>query len=265
MLVKLIKHEFKATSRTLLSLYVVLLAVTLINKLINPFEILRDSEGFNFQILLNVMSVIIYIAIIFAVMASTFVTIIQRFYKNLLGNEGYLTFTLPVETWQHIMSKMIVSIIWLILSIVVIFASILIISGAGNFIREFIKFLDDIETILGKGILIILPTYILSALLLIILTIYNSISIGHQFQNHKILASFAMAGAFYLLTQAILVITFLIFAFIHYGGISPSQFNSTEIPNGNILFGVVTIILLIISVGHFISANYMLKNRLNLE
>ena len=61
MLVKLIKHEFKATSRTLLSLYVVLLAVTLINKLINPFEILRDSEGFNFQILLNVMSVIIYL------------------------------------------------------------------------------------------------------------------------------------------------------------------------------------------------------------
>ena len=41
--------------------------------------------------------------------AYTCVVTIQRFYKGLLGQEGYLMFTLPVKNWQLVFSKALVS------------------------------------------------------------------------------------------------------------------------------------------------------------
>jgi len=39
----------------------------------------------------------------------TFIILARRFYKNMYGNEGYLTFTLPVTSNQLILSKLITS------------------------------------------------------------------------------------------------------------------------------------------------------------
>lgn len=41
----------------------------------------------------------------------TAVILIQRFYKNLLGSEGYLMFTLPVTVSQHLFSKTIIAVV----------------------------------------------------------------------------------------------------------------------------------------------------------
>lgn len=265
MLGKLLKYEIKATARTLLPLYLVLFVIAIVNRFLNPFEILENSQGFNIQILINVISVIIYFSMAFGIMATTLIVVIQRFYKNLLRDEGYLSFTLPVETWKHILSKMITSMMWMILSILMVFISILIIADIDHFISEFSRFLKEIGTVFGNGIYITLPIYMLSALALGILIIYNSISIGHHFQNHKLLASFAVFGVFYLLTQIVLVVLMLIYVYINYGNLNTMPTNATMLPNGAALFGAVTIVLLLMSVGHFISTNYFLKNKLNLE
>ena len=265
MLGKLLKYEIKATSRILLPLYLVLLAVAVANRFLNPFEMVENIEGFNIQSFINVLSILLYFIMAASVIAGTFIIILQRFYKNLLSDEGYLSFTLPVETHQHILSKTITSIMWVILSIIVIIASILIVADIDNFIREFSKFLEEISTVFGSGIFVMLPIYMLSALLLSILTFYNSISIGHQFQNHKVIASFIMFFAFYILTQTILVILLTAITFNLYGDLFASPFNATTIPNANLFFGIVTVVLLLMAVGHYLSINYFLKNKLNLE
>ena len=137
MLGKLLKYEIKATSRILLPLYLVLFVVAVVNRVLNPFEILENAQGFNIQILVNVLSVILYFTIAFSVMAATFIIMIQRFYKNFLGDEGYLSFTLPVETWKHVLSKLLTSMMWIILSILAVIASIIIIADIDSLMSGF--------------------------------------------------------------------------------------------------------------------------------
>ena len=42
---------------------------------------------------------------------------IQRFSKNLLGDEGYLMFTLPASVSQHITAKLVVAVLLDVLSV----------------------------------------------------------------------------------------------------------------------------------------------------
>lgn len=55
---------------------------------------------------------------IIATAVATVVLRLRRFYFNMLKDEGYLTFTLPATVGQHIASKMIVCITWVIATVV---------------------------------------------------------------------------------------------------------------------------------------------------
>ena len=52
----------------------------------------------------------------FAIAVLCFVSTVQRFYKNLLGREGYLMHTLPVTETQLILSKLLTSMVWVLCS-----------------------------------------------------------------------------------------------------------------------------------------------------
>ena len=54
-------------------------------------------------------------------------SVIQRFFRGLLGDEGYLMHTLPVSPWQLIGSKLLCAVVTTLLSIVVAILSILLI------------------------------------------------------------------------------------------------------------------------------------------
>lgn len=47
------------------------------------------------------------------------VLVIQRFWKGIWGAEGYLTHTLPVRAWQILLSKLVVAVTLLFVSILV--------------------------------------------------------------------------------------------------------------------------------------------------
>ena len=121
MLGKLMKYEIKATSRTFLPLYFVLLVSALINRLLGPLT--QDSIRIP-----NIISMSLYVIILIGMFVMTFIVMISRFYKNLLSDEGYLMFTLPVKTWQHISGKLIISVIWITISFIMAIASIFIIA-----------------------------------------------------------------------------------------------------------------------------------------
>ena len=111
MLGKLLKYEFKATSRILLPLYGALLIFAFIVKIFIGTKL----DGVNMDFLGGipaVVSIFTYGATMAAVFIVTIFIIIQRFYKNLLGDEGYLMNTLPVSTTSNISSKLISAIIW---------------------------------------------------------------------------------------------------------------------------------------------------------
>lgn len=109
MLIKLLKHEIKATYRIFLLIFAVILFLTLANILGIQTEntyILRFSMA-------AASIAILPIIVVYAV------TILQRYYNNLYGEEGYLMFTLPVKSWEIILSKYINALIWAILTVLV--------------------------------------------------------------------------------------------------------------------------------------------------
>ena len=110
MLTKLLKHEFRATARIMGPLYLVLLAVALG---FNFSARLMDSGNFVLN-MLAALVVMAYVVAITAVFIVAFILMLQRFYKNLLGDEGYIMFTLPASVHQHVWSKLIVSAVWFI-------------------------------------------------------------------------------------------------------------------------------------------------------
>ena len=113
MLSKLIGYEFKSTRRIFLPAYGVMLILSLLNAIVLalPNSIINSIE-MPFGILMT-----IYILSIFTVYILSFAYMVHRFNTNLLGDEGYLMFTLPTNPSQLIWSKCITSTIWMCLTI----------------------------------------------------------------------------------------------------------------------------------------------------
>ena len=131
-MLKLLKYEWKACARTCLPLYGAIILVALINHLLYS-EAVPDLL---FGIPAAIMSML-YAVIFAAVFVATAVILVQRFYKSLLGGEGYLMFTLPVSVTQHIFSKAIIAVAMCFLSCLVAFLSILLLSH-GRLLMAFV-------------------------------------------------------------------------------------------------------------------------------
>jgi len=110
MLKKLIKYDFRSTWREFAAIYLaILLGVTL-------FPIIGRTISSN---AINAFIGIIAFAIIVAVIVVTIGSLFKIYNKNVFSNEGYLTMTLPVNETQIVLSKLIVSSFWLLLTGVV--------------------------------------------------------------------------------------------------------------------------------------------------
>lgn len=97
MLKKLLKYEFRATARTYGGMYLALLAASVLFG-----GSVRRWNGTNsdaYSTLVGLLS-LVYTAVIIGTVVVTIMTIVQRFYRNLLGREGYLMHTLPVTETQ---------------------------------------------------------------------------------------------------------------------------------------------------------------------
>ena len=263
MLSKLLKYEFQATARLFLPLYLALTVFALINRFIKPFQTVVESSSFNIQALLSLLSITAYIALIVGIVAMTLIIMILRFYKNLLGDEGYLMFTLPVHTWKHIVSKLVAAMTWSIASIIVTVGSVLIISGATDLQEPLAEMAHAVTITFGAAGFFTLPGYGLIALAGGILMIYAALALGHLFAKYKLLASFGMYCAFYIVNQVIMFFYILLLG----GVFSQTLRDITDFTplyaNGAALaFALPWIVL---TAGYFFLTNIVLKKKLNLE
>lgn len=195
MLRKLLKHEFRATGRIMLPMYLILLVTALGSNLAGR-KMLGPSR------ILNILGVLIIMAFAFAicgVLLMSFVLMIQRFYKNLLQDEGYLMFTLPVSVHQHIWSKVIVSAVWFIATVLAIITASLIVALQGGFLRELLDFfrwffeglekLKINEALNGTVYLVEFAVLMFLSLVAFSLQFYAALAAGHSRANHKMLWS----------------------------------------------------------------------------
>lgn len=264
MLGKLMKHEFKATSRLLVPLYIALLFISLVNRFVFRLDIQEGILAF-FTGLLVVAQVVLIIAIV----ATTVLLMIIRFYKNLLSDEGYLMFTLPVNAHQLITSKLVVTLFWLFISIIVLLSSLsLAFVNSDNvslIINEIKNIPEELTATFGVNstlMVIQLTVMFLVSAVANILVIYASIAIGQLFSKHKIIASFISYVVIYNALQIFIMIGLIILSFILSGSI-----NFTNMTNmlPSMLFPVVTIITLLIGIAFYMITNRIFEKKLNLD
>jgi hypothetical protein len=200
MLRKLLKYELKGTARYYLPLFGAIVLFSIINSVYSG--IFTQKPGW-----INGALIFIEVILLIALMVMTFVITVQRFYKNLLGNEGYLMFTLPVSAHHNILSKLLAAMLWNIATLGTITRSIVIISRQVTDIISLIKLLwqnlihfFQIDALHATLMLVQWMSVGLLGVAVSILYLYLSMSIGQLANDHKFLASF---GA-YLGIQAIM-------------------------------------------------------------
>ena len=127
MLSKLIKHELRASRRIMLPFLGAVLALSVLAGI--STTAMEHQVDYSW---LNVVYGLIIFAFVMGVMAVCVVAVvmmIQRFYKNLLGDEGYVSFTLPATVDEHIFAKLISSFIWFFATAVVVVLSTFIMTA----------------------------------------------------------------------------------------------------------------------------------------
>lgn len=194
MLGTLIKYEFKAVGRLLLPLYGAwLIAAVLLGLSIG-------NDGMGQSPLFITLSGILYGGFTMVAVILTCIMLIQRFYKNLLGNEGYLMFTLPVSTSKHLINKTFSAAVWGTIGILVAILSGFLIAGCiegfGSLLDQGGIWLGDVKVMIKEEPSSIL--LVLEILLIIFMAfaetaakVYAAIAVGHQWSNHRVLGAIA--------------------------------------------------------------------------
>ena len=275
MLRKLIKHEFRATGRIMLPMYLVLLVTALGSNLAGRRMVGGQSD------ILRILGVLIVMAFAFAiggVLVMSFVLMIQRFYKNLLQDEGYLMFTLPVSVHQHIWSKLIVSVVWFAATILAIILASLIVAYQGGFLRELFDFirwffeglqkLKISEALNGTVYLVEIAVLIFLAMAAFSLQFYAALAAGHSRPGRKMLWSVVCFFGFQFALQfcgSLLMITLDRLGIPHF--LNRLSFDWNPSVTAAIHVGLLMAIGCVILYGAIFYAvtTFFLKKHLNLE
>ena len=268
MLGKLLKYELKATSRVFIPLYIAILVVSIVNGLSLNLEIL-NIQG---------LATIVLMCLFISLFVITIVVTIQRFNKNLLKDEGYLMFTLPVSSKHLVLSKYLTSLIWTFLSFVVAFLSFTIIFmiptykyfDFSYFINEFNLLFSNMLNlnILGQFLKIILLMII--SYTIFIFNVYLALSVGqlpifNRFRNISSFIGFLVINLLISYAQNI-VSLFVNDASVNIEAIDNINYaisSVTSIVSKGLNIAIVINIMIILVL--FFATTYILDKKLNLE
>lgn len=200
MLRQLLKYEFKATKSLYFGLYLALALLSVVlGVTFRQEHALAHSTSFQN---LEVILMIVYVSVILAIAVLCFVNTIQRFYQNLLGREGYLMHTLPVNETQLILSKLITSMVWVLCSGLVGIVCITVMVAVGVFDPETFGMVDweSWKQLWGmlygelgaKFWLVTFWTILINLARLadLILCVYAACMIAHPFRKHVVILAF---------------------------------------------------------------------------
>ena len=166
---KLLKYEFLENIASVALINTVLFALLIIIK------VYIDSD-FNWiiAIIISIIPIALFVSIVFLV-----TIVIRTLYLGLFSQEGYLTLSLPVSIDAILISKILVSALWILISIFVVLLWLIFIAFAINdasyVIQQFLllisnySFLEIIRILLLGIVLLIKPI----TLLLLVLSILH--------------------------------------------------------------------------------------------
>ena len=292
MLKTLMKHEMRATAKTFIWLYIAFAAIVVVNTLTNPMATthgITSTGAVQGPALMTSLipsafqgiAMALYALSIAAMGIVTLVVVIMRFFRNLLGDEGYLMMTLPVSREQNILSKLLIAVFWNVCtSVLIILSFLLIIAGAGVF-DEFVKLLQQFFALDAPVVRWVIT--IIAALLVAtfsgVLMLYAAMGTGPNLLKNRVGGSILAYILIYIVSQFIVLgVTWgaasmafgpnFILQTSGYGlqssGYGSAPMNDIVIPVVNTLIVGALISEAIVGIGCWFLTRFMLKRKLNL-
>lgn len=266
MLKKVVKYDFSVMGKHLVPLYLAMILLSFVEKLgtilVDSFPIFGTFFG---------MLTFIYVIVLIGGFIYTFFLAVQSFYNAFMKDEGYLINTLPVTKETLVLSKVIVSSIYIVLTVVVIILSVCLAIMNMELIENIGKFITNlIENGIGADSTIIL---ILTALILLgsyiqqLLFFYFSLALGQTRSSHKLIYSFLFGFVIYTITQIVSTVSLL------FMGLFISEFRSVMLQEATLLSNGIVVSLLVYSlvmimitcIVYFFGTTITLKKYLNLD
>ena len=263
---RLFKHEFSAVGRVMLPLYGAVIASSIIFGLSNLIG--ADNGGG----ILTVTTALLYGLTVMAVIAFTAVILIQRYYKNLLGNEGYLNFTMPVSINAHIGNKTLSAGLWMFFAAVVGMLSVFIIMQfmvtPAEIAQEAGAIWDEISaaTPSAAAKLALLIIEVLAIMIVggseIAIKIYAAISLGQLWSNHRVLGA---VGAYIGLSIAESILGGVMEQIIPLSGPSSLMNGLSDFAQSQVMMLVILAVQLAMIAIYWVVNNRLLTKKLNLQ
>ena len=266
---KLLKYDFRRVGRFGIPILLILLGTTVLGGLNSLFflgniENVESSEGF-FSVISMTSSVLMLVFAFFVIAAAASaiqIVIMVDFYRSLVSDVGYLTFTLPVKPRDILLSKLLNSSIWsLIVSLAAFISGAVIISIIAYGTTEpgpplgILWSADAALTLILSVILIIV--YFVNSQMLYFLAIFFSSVITRK---NKVLAAVGCVFGVNFIYGMVsnIVSTVLLFAtdlFID---------SANPLVAVNIMLGIFTVLLSGLTVLFFFLTKHLMENKLNL-
>ncbi len=264
MLGKLMKYEWKATWKLLIPLNLFIVVMSILAYVTVQLDFFSsDSDLVQMTGMLLIMT---YVLSMFVISVVTVIYLIYRFYTSVYGEEGYLLHTLPVDKHHIIVSKAVVSVLWIILNLFLIYLSVLfLISTQERFVETLTEgfefYMDAVNNYNKVSAFEVVMTLIASffALLARVLKITACVSLGQLSSNHKVLSAIGFYYAIYVVQRMFTLLYYMIQTLIlkasdyAYYGYAGSSWEFTLLSS------------LIYSVIFYFLTWYMMDRKLNLD
>ncbi|MDE6880877.1 MAG: hypothetical protein K2P20_05900 [Oscillospiraceae bacterium] len=261
---KLLKYDFRSMWKQFAFIWPAALALALVNHftlsgLESTSAVGETTAG---------IAMLVYVAILMAMFIAALIFVIQRFYKGLLGDEGYLMHTLPVRPWQLIGSKLLCAVATTFLSVVVALLSICLLfpwnwelavelfQGLGYIFSHWNVQATHSVTGILEFCLMLLASFAVGYLQL-----YLSMSVGHLFSKNRV----AMSVIAFIAINAVMSALMNTFG----PGLEPVLKSIVENRDAAASFHInmwaVIVWDLALSAIYFAGTEYILRRKLNLE
>jgi len=276
MLARLMKHEWRATARMQLVLALAALGLgVLATVALRIFMCVVHLGGADDLLILLTLPLLLVVGV--GVLTVAFYPTLSqlllavRFYRHKFTDQGYLTFTLPVNAHQLLLSAMVNMILWQVVALVVVVAdfALLLLFGTTatsivntEVLRGFFEAMRQFGTLmqdaLGTQPWALLPTIAVSFVFAPMMMLLSIVAGASLAKKHKALAAFGIYYGISTLYSTVMSFQSMIFALL----MGPDGLSIAGMYNGMYLLQALTMLVLA-AAGYGISY-YLMHRKLNL-
>ena len=279
MLGKLIRHEWKETSKMGCLLLFVVVLITLFGWLAfrTPMwkSISNGNASFSWLDIFSVLTLMMYVMMLAGINYGITIYLGVRFYQTMYTDQGYLTHTLPVTKHQLLHSKLLVSGLWIFFLMLSLYLSVFILGASmlslflpqgyslASLWRELGLNFGELLELIGEemdfNVIRWLVTLVVTTILSPFATVtilFGAISMGQLFSKHRVLAA--------ILSYIGIMVAVSVLSSVFRSILMFSRITSAGSYLNNSLDSSI-IINLLLAVGLYFVSWHVTSNRLNMQ